>query len=766
MKTTFTVLMLFGLIQSSLIGQIQEKSIRILDRKSGLPLIGANIQADSKVFVTDLNGQVTLTVDFLPTEIIISYIGYTGVTKVLRSYADLTDIYYLDEAQTALDVVTVTGTRFETRISESTVSVDIIRPELLRSNNAASSDAILNKVPGVQILDGQANIRGGSGYSYGAGSRVMVLVDDMPVLQADAGFPNWSDIPIENLSQIEILKGAASTLYGSAALNGIINFRSAYATSQPETRVSFALTNYLSPKDKEKEWWTDQDRNEGVSTFRYESNLSFVHKQKWEKLDAIVSGFYNQLRGFNQNTDNNRGRLNVNLRYRATDRLSIGLNVLGNVGENSSFFLWKNPGSGAMQPFAGTVSDRNFRRFYIDPSITYFDTKGNRHKLLWRINTIDNDNNTNQSNASISNYTEYQFQKNLEKYNLVISAGGVGYWNTTNSQILGDTTFTARSYAAYVQADKKIGTALSLSAGLRYEYVAQNSPENFMGIIIKDGVKSDDRLIARFGLNYKLASYTNIRASWGQGYRFPTLTERFVTTTFGNFSIFSNPGLEPETGWSSEIGVKQGFKIGGFKGFLDLSGFISEYDDMIEFTFVFEPGRFGFQPQNIGNTRISGGEIGIFGELTLGKIPVNIFGGYTYIDPIYKDFDSNPMIRTSVSGTENVLKYRSRHQFKIDAEAKIGRFRWGISVQKISHVVNIDRAFESVPPINIDIFGIGDYRRLNNKGFTLLDARFIYKLGKADIALLVNNIMNSEYTLRPALIEAPRNVGFRIDYSF
>ena len=766
MKSWKLFFLLIHLFPVWMVGQKSDKVIRVLDKSTLLPLIGANIQTSDHVFITDNAGNAVVSLSTFPENLKISYIGYQTLIVTIQSVTDISDVYYIEETMTALDAVTVTGTRFETRISESTVSVDIIRPDLLRSTNAATSDIILNKVPGVQILDGQANIRGGSGYSYGAGSRVMVLMDDIPVLQADAGFPNWSDIPIENLSQIEILKGAASTLYGSAALNGIINFRSAYATADPETRVSFGMTHYLAPKDSNKQWWTDPERNEGVSSFRYESNISFVHKQKREKLDAIVSGFYNQLRGFNQNTDNSRGRLNVNLRYRAKDRLTFGLNVLGNIGETSSFFLWRNPGSGALQPFSGTVSDRNFRRFYIDPSVTYFDSKGNRHKILSRINTIDNDNNTNQSNASVSNYTEYQFQRNLEKQQLVISAGGVGYWNTTNSEILGDTTFKARSYAAYLQADKKFGEKLSLSAGLRYEYVAQNSPENFMGTIIKDGIKTDDRLIARFGMNYKLASYTHIRASWGQGYRFPTLTERFVTTTFGNFSIFSNPDLEPETGWSSEIGVKQGFKIGSFKGFLDVSGFVSEYNDMIEFTFVFDFPRVGFQPQNVGNTRISGGEIGIFGELTIGSVPVNIFGGYTYIDPIYKDFDTNPSIRNSVSGDENVLKYRSRHQFKIDAEAKAGKFRVGLSVQKISHVINIDRAFESVPPVNIDIFGIGDYRRLNNNGFTLVDVRLIYKLGKADIALLLNNVLNSEYSLRPALIEAPRNIGFRVDFNF
>ena len=54
---------------------------------------------------------------------------------------------------------------------------------------------MMQRMPGVTVIDGQANIRGGSGYSYGAGSRVLLLMDDLPVLTGDAAFPSWDLIP-------------------------------------------------------------------------------------------------------------------------------------------------------------------------------------------------------------------------------------------------------------------------------------------------------------------------------------------------------------------------------------------------------------------------------------------------------------------------------------------------------------------------------------------------------------------------------------------
>nr|HMU04063.1 TonB-dependent receptor plug domain-containing protein [Saprospiraceae bacterium] len=340
----FTCFLIFCFQQASF---TQNSTITVKDYKTREALVGATIMHGEGGYISDIDGKFTILNPTFPFDIVVSYIGYEDQKIIFKALVDIPLEILLVPSQTALDLVTVTSTKYEQNITRSMVSVDILKPDLLRSVNATSSDEILNKVPGVQILDGQANIRGGSGYSYGAGSRVMLLIDDIPALQVDAGFPNWNDIPIENLSQIEVLKGAASSLYGSAALNGIINFRSSYATSNPETRISLATNIFQSPKDVEKKWWGD--------TLRHETNASFVHRQKFGKLDFIGSAFYNKLNGFNQSTNEERGRANVNLRYRLRDNLVFGLNVLYNQSASNSFFIWKNAASGALQPLAGTV---------------------------------------------------------------------------------------------------------------------------------------------------------------------------------------------------------------------------------------------------------------------------------------------------------------------------------------------------------------------------------------------------------------------------
>ena len=81
--------------------------------------------------------------------------------------------------------------------------MEVIKPSLIENKNTTNIQTAMEQVPGVNITDGQANIRGGSGWSYGAGTRVQVLVDDMPLISGDAGQAQWSLISTENINQVD-----------------------------------------------------------------------------------------------------------------------------------------------------------------------------------------------------------------------------------------------------------------------------------------------------------------------------------------------------------------------------------------------------------------------------------------------------------------------------------------------------------------------------------------------------------------------------------
>ena len=111
--------------------------------------------------------------------------------------------------------------------------------------------------------------------------------------------------------------------------------------------------------------------------------------------------------------------------------------------------------------------------------------------------------------------------------------------------------------------------------------------------------------IVRVGANLQVLKGTFLRASFGQGFRYPTITERYISTKAGLFGVFPNPGLEPEKSNNVEVGVKQGFRIGGVMGFLDIAAFRQHYEHTIEYLFgTWEPtvALVGFKFLNTGTS--------------------------------------------------------------------------------------------------------------------------------------------------------------------
>ena len=89
-----------------------------------------------------------------------------------------------------------------------------------------------------------------------------------------------------------------------------------------------------------------------------------------------------------------------------------------------------------------------------------------------------------------------------------------------------------QNYAAYAQLDKKMWKVLNITVGFREEYYKLNSEREIT------------KPIFRSGLNLKLTQATWLRCSYGQGFRFPTITEKFIKTRTGGLDVFPDPQLQ------------------------------------------------------------------------------------------------------------------------------------------------------------------------------------------------------------------------------
>ncbi|MCE3279488.1 MAG: hypothetical protein K0S44_1679 [Bacteroidetes bacterium] len=747
----------------------------VIDPKSKETLVGVSVIVDDTAgTVTDINGNYIFQTRSGIHKLDLKFIGYKSQTTTITVPENDTLILssMLESDLQQLDVVVVSAGRFEQRLGDVTVSMEVLRPSLIESKNASTVESIMEQVPGVNMIDGQANIRGGSGFSYGAGSRVLLMVDEMPMLTADAGDVKWNFLPIENCEQIEVIKGASSALFGSSALNGVINFRTAYPKDIPETKLIINGGYYDRPKRNELTWWED-----GNPTF---GGLNFYHGRKIGQLDLVIGANVFDDKGYRELETEQRYRANVNLRYRfkKIKGLSVGVNANTIRTQGGLFLIWQDADSGAYRPAGGDLSHYTTYRTNIDPFLTYYNDSGARHSLRGRFFRTKNLNNTNQESTADVYYSEYQFQKRFKK-DLTVTTGLVYNYNEVHAGALYGVHFSNNA-SAYLQLDKRFFKKLSVSFGIRGEYFKTDSIETNETIyFLLDKSKpiaknSKVKPVSRLGLNYQFAKASYLRASFGQGFRFPSVAERFIKTTASGLDLYPNDSLKPESGWSAEIGIKQGVKLGEWRGFVDLAFFWTEYENMMEFTF----GQYGpltppyttpqllgvgFQSQNIGNTRITGFEVSVMGEGKLGPFNMTALLGYTYIKPIQTDFE--PATDTAKATTqENILKYRYEHTAKGDVELTYKKIGFGVSCRYNSFMKNIDRFFvEEISGIK----GVKKYRENNRNGDTVFDGRISYQINKtAKFAFIVNNVFNYEYMGRPADIQAPRSYAVQVTLKF
>ncbi|MBA7645840.1 Vitamin B12 transporter BtuB [subsurface metagenome] len=613
MRYRLTILLCLNILYSL----SQENAVikgKITDLSNNRALTGASIFSDSsKGVISDIDGNYLIHVIPGASTLTFQYIGYKPVIKTIHLQVGdtLTLHAELETERTMLDEIIVTAGRYEQKISEVIVSTEILKPEMIENTNTTSLDQIINQVPGIDMMDGQARIRGGSGFSFGAGSRVLVLVDDLSILAADASDVKWEYMPIENISQVEIIKGASSVLYGSSALNGVINVRTAYPGNDPVTKINLFNGVYMNPRRKELVWWGSQPLFAGAS---------FFHSRKAGNLDIVTGSHVFSDAGYRENEWEQRARLNFSLRYRNKKiaGLSYGVNTNMMYHEKIDFFLWQDANSGAYKQNPDAIPWMIGTRVNIDPYISYYHKTGSNHSLRTRFFRVNNnyqedpDKNTN----AILYHAEYKYHKPFTE-SIKGTFGISETYSVVRSELYGN--HSSLNTALYGQFDAKILKRLNFSLGIRWE------------TMVLDEESEKSKPVFRTGMNYQLTPVTFLRASFGQGYRFPSIAEKYTATSVSAVNVFPNPELKSEKGWSAEFGIKQGLKLSQWKGFIDFTVFWTEYSDMIEYVFdVYAPDsveyptfdHFGFKSLNVDNTRINGIDITLSGTGKIFGIPM------------------------------------------------------------------------------------------------------------------------------------------------
>ena len=503
---------------------------------------------------------------------------------------------------------------------------------------------------------------------------------------------------------------------------------------------------YDKPKNRNWIWW---------SSPRMFSSASFSHLQKTGKTDLGLGINLLSDMGYRKYNDEKLGRISLRLKHHngKIEGLEYGLNLNAGYTTKRDFILWDNAVSGALKQDTSSVALLHGSFYAIDPFITYNKTGRFKHDLKMRIQSMNNKFPVRtQNNAdAFSFYTEYQVWYKLFDF-MSITAGASENWNKITSNFFGD--HDGINLAGFTQFEFKPVSRLKFVAGVRVE---QNSLDTVHDKIVP---------IFRAGVNWHAADYTFLRASFGQGSRYPSIAEKFAATTLGSVRIFPNPFVQPETGWSSEIGIKQGIQIAGMTGQADLSLFLSQNSNMIEYIFGLYPDHvtglydLGFQATNIEQSRVFGSELEFLLNKSFGGFNTTISGGYTYIHPV----EFNAYTHKS---TDTYLKYRRKHSGKLSINTSWKKFDLGLNLYIRSKILNIDDVFLNPSSREQILPGFYDYWRTHNTGYFLMDGNIGYRLNDMlSLSFAVKNITNTEYMGRPGDIQPQRNFSIRLSGKF
>ncbi|MBS1271010.1 MAG: Colicin I receptor [Candidatus Marinimicrobia bacterium] len=693
---------------------------RVLNSKTQEPLPGANIVIVGTVMGTaaDENGKYRLT-GLSPGEYLlqVTNIGYKAWTDTIEVRTGESRFLQIALIPTALQSpkLVVTGSKRSVRVTESPVSIGTISEDDLQLRMPTTLNEVLSLEPGVQMVGGDVNIRGSSGYTRGAGSRVLVLVDGVPLLASDNGGIYWDAVPTQNIDHVEILKGPGSALYGSNALGGVINIITAPVSRKSRTFVHLQGGHFSKPSYDNWQW-----REPSLFTGKWSAQT----EKRTRKIGYRFGVGQQSSPGYLQNSWYRRWSVSGKFHYQPNQQKTWKSRLFLMNDIHGVFTQWKN----ANEPFS--APEESLGDYIINDKFQWALTWSNivSPKLSHTWKTIyyrtafqnyqhDNDDYSTSNRITSDWQTDFRWKKRH-----LATAGMEASLQRTEANLWD--SHTGYELAGYLQDEWRMSIRTRITFGVRADY---SQIDNYDGYF---------QVNPKLGVNHQLTDVWTLRASLGRAFRVPSIAERFIQTRQNIFEVEPNPDLQPETSLTGEIGTH--YEVSGF--IADIAVFSSRYRDFIDPLQNQETGKISFQ--NITDAQISGAESTV--EFRVPWLPVEQSISYTFLHPRDVTMDT-------------VLAYRHRHNVVTKTRLFPGkRFMTSVEYRFRSKMERV-QLFPYNPKTGAD-------KRVPIHLWSLNAA---YRpTNSLTLRLSVSNLFQYYYVMFERNMGAPRHVQVGVDYSW
>ena len=577
-------------------------------------LFGATVynSLNGKSTLTNEEGVFSIASIKGENKLVISYVGYTP--KVLNVDGNTTNIGTIALENDSLEEVVISGTLRQVSKLKSAVQIELYSADFFRATPKASFFEAIEGINGVRpqlncniCNTGDIHINGQEG------ANTMVLIDGLPLVSGLSTVYGLSGIPQSLIKQVEVIKGPASTLYGSEAIGGVINLITklpenvhrfnidAYTTSWGELNVDLGAKyqlksvqgligvnyfNYSNPIDNNEDGFTDLTLQHRISIF---------NKIKMKRNSIAFRYFYEDRWG---------GEMNWNSDYRG------GTQVYG-----ESIYTSRIEVFGKYD-----VSENLFLQYSLnnhDQNSVYGSTSYNALQTIGFLQGI--------------------YSKALKNHNLLVGAT-YRYTSYDDNTPATQTKEVTTLPGLFIQDEWKLGNSQTLLSGIRYD---------------RNSIYGD---IWTPRLNYKWASNDEssiVRLGFGTGYRVVNVfTEDHAALTGARDVVFTE-NILPEKSWNVNVNWNQKLysKFGTIFD-LDLSVFKTEFSNRILPDYETNPNQIIYS--NLDGKSVTQGITLNINSLSANGLKVNL--GATFIDSkiIQNNETEYPFLTENFSGNYRV----------------------------------------------------------------------------------------------------------------
>ena len=580
---------MISLLLLSVLPSFAQKRIMVsgtVTDSEGLPLEGVTIvvKNDKTVYaLTASGGAYSIEV---PEDAVLVFqlLGYLSCEVALEGRKDYghTDVV-MEEDLMNLEAVVVTGTRTPRLLKDSPILTRVITSADIKRVDALDVGELLEaELPGIEFsyaMDQQVtlNMQGFGGNS------VLFLVDGERIAGETLDNIDYSRLNLDNVERVEIIKGAASSLYGSNAVGGVVNIITSGATEPWSVNVN---ARYGAHNER-----------------RYGGSAGFVAG----KFNSMSTVQYTAVDSYKMKNGGDYNAFYGGFNYSVKERLQYepveGLKFTARAGY---FFRERD-----MQ---ADTKDR-YRDFSGGLKGEWDINDENRVELSYSYDQYDKSDYLLFNDSDVRDYSNVQHVlRGIYTYSFfpgghtLIVGGDYMRDYLMSYQFEGNGHYIQHTADVFTQIECNLDDRWHLTGGLRFDYFSQKKLSHFS---------------PKLSLMYRIGGWS-FRGSYSGGFRAPTLKEMYMSFDMaGIFMIYGNPDLAPESSENLSLSAEYSWKYLN----VSLSGFYNWVDNRI--TTVWNDALGGMQYMNMSPLQVRGLDFSVSTRLPFG---LGARLSYTYTD--------------------------------------------------------------------------------------------------------------------------------------